>query len=427
MTNQAFKKPSEHMRILYILTQDLESPTGVGRFLPLAKYMARLGHQVSIIALHSNFAGLQEKKFTQEGVLVEYVAQMHVMKDKNQKRYFGSMKLIALMIQATLALCKAALREKRDIIHIGKPHPMNSIAGILAHVLKGGCLFLDYDDYEAMTGHFTNRLQKMGVTFFEDRVPHLVQHITTHNSFLRDRYLKIGISSENITILPNGVDIERFKPVQAEEIAILRNELSIHEQKVIGYIGSLSSPSHPVDLLLKAFSRVHQEMPETLLVITGAGDDYAKLQLEAAELGISQVTRFTGFIPPDKVPAYYQLADVLVDPVHDDPSARGRLPLKLFESWISGTPFITSDVGDRGAILGSPPAGELVRAGDVTDLSLGLLKILRDQEYANLLRKRGFEQVEKYSWEYLASQLEALYIRILRQKSKNFQDQAEKP
>ena len=409
------------MRIVYLLTQDLESPTGVGRFLPLAKYMARLGHEVRVIALHSNFSSLADKEFVQEGIQVQYVAQMHVLKENNQKLYYSSFKLLGLVLKATLALSKAALDAKADILHIGKPHPMNSIAGLLAHWLKGGCLFLDSDDYEAQTGHFSNRLLKMGVAFFEDSMPRRVQHITTHNTYLRDRLLKLGIPAAKITLLPNGVDTERFKPVQADEITRLKHALSINDQKVVGYIGSLSSPSHPVDLLLKAFSRLHQQMPHTLLVIVGGGDDFSKLQQEAQTLGISQVTRFTGFISPDKVPAYYRLVDVVVDPVHDDPSARGRMPLKLFESWISGTPFITSDVGDRRLVMGEPPAGELVRAGDAADLALGLQKILGDPEYAQTLRKRGGERVDQYSWQHLASVLEGVYLNECGQKDTSLQ------
>jgi hypothetical protein len=45
-------------KITFLLTQDLESPSGLGRYWPMARYLAALGHQVKIGALHSNFNSL---------------------------------------------------------------------------------------------------------------------------------------------------------------------------------------------------------------------------------------------------------------------------------------------------------------------------------------------------------------------------------
>ncbi len=70
------------MKILFLLTQDLESPAGVGRYFPWAQGLARLGHQVSIAALHANYAALKKTHFEAGGVDIQYVAQMHVLKGR---------------------------------------------------------------------------------------------------------------------------------------------------------------------------------------------------------------------------------------------------------------------------------------------------------------------------------------------------------
>ena len=49
------------MRIHFLLTQDLESPSGLGRYFPMARELVRLGHQVTISALHSDYANLKHK------------------------------------------------------------------------------------------------------------------------------------------------------------------------------------------------------------------------------------------------------------------------------------------------------------------------------------------------------------------------------
>ena len=157
-----------------------------------------------------------------------------------------------------------------------------------------------------------------------------------------------------------------------------------------------------------------KKFPRYSLLLVGGGEDYLKLKDKAKELGIDQATIFTGRIQPQKVPLYYALADVSVDPVYDNDAAKGRSPLKLFESWVCGVPFVTAPVGDRQFILGEPPAGILSqRAGDPKSLAESIIEILVSKNLAQELRKRGNERVEAYTWDRLATQLEQEYQKIL--------------
>lgn len=397
------------MKILFLLTQDLESPTGVGRYQPLAKYLAQLGHQVTIAALHADFSNLAKRSFFVDKVQVHYIAQMQVLKQNDHKIYFPIYKLIYHVIKATIELTRVALSTPADIIHVGKPHPMNSIAGLLARRFKKASLFLDYDDYEAASGHFKNQWQKKIVQLFEDWVPQRVDQVTTINEFLKKRLLQHSIPEKKITLLPNGVDPERFLPGHLEDIENLRRLLHLQNKKIVAFIGSLSIPSHPVDLLLDAYQCVSNEMAGTALLIVGGGEEIQNLQNKASDLGIADSTIFTGRVKPNEINLYYRLADVVVEPVHDDLSAHGRVPLKMFESWITGTPFITSDVGDRKQFLGEPPAGLLVQPGNARHLADGILKVLRNEELANILRERGLLRVPAYDWKNLASTVEKVY------------------
>ena len=142
-----------------------------------------------------------------------------------------------------------------------------------------------------------------------------------------------------------------------------------HKQVVL-YSGSLSLSSHAIDLLLEAFVLVNQKFPDTALLLVGGGEDYLLLKEKAKQLGIEQATIFIGRVQSSEVPKYFALATVSVDPVYDNDAARGRSPLKLFESWACGVPFVTAPVGDRQYILGEPPAGILSqRAGDPQSLA----------------------------------------------------------
>lgn len=394
------------MRILFLLTQDLESPSGLGRYLPLARELVKLGHQIKVAALHSHYQGLKKKAFVDDsGVEVFYVGQMHVLKAGSNKTYFSPVQLILLSILATIKMTWFVFWQPAEIVYICKPHPMNSIAGWVGGLLTGKRLFLDCDDYEAASNRFSGDWQRKLVQFIEDWIPHKAEVVTTNTMFNRERMIRNGVQVSKIIYMPNGVDPARFPRASAQELDQLRQELRIFDKKIIVYVGSLSIASHPVDLLVQAFARVHQSCPDTALLLVGGGEDIETLKDMVVDLGVDGAVVFAGRIAPDKVAAYYQLAKVSVDPVYDDVVARSRCPLKLFESWACGVPFVTADVGDRAELVGNPPAGVLVEGGDVSALAAAIRLVLDEPVWLQSFREAGLRKVEQYTWARLALSL----------------------
>ncbi len=405
------------MKILFLLTQDLESPSGVGRFLPWAQGLARLGHQVTIAALHSNYDSLKETHQVKAGVDVDYVAQMHVMKRDNLKSYYPAHQLLGVAWSATRQLIRAAWNSPADIIQVCKPHPMNGTAGLVARYLKGKIVFLDCDDFEAANISTQSNWKKVGVRYFENMLPKHVDYVTVHNSYLRNMIESLGVRPERIIYLPNGVDEQRFSQVDQTQVEKVRQELGLVGKKVIIFIGSLSLPSHPVDILLDVFQQVYTVLPESRLLIVGGGEEYDHLVARVNWLGLKEAVIFRGRVPGVEVPIHLRLADVSIDPVMDDPVGRSRLPLKMFESWACGVPFITQDVGDRRLVMGEPPAGLLTEPGDPGLLASAILRLLGDPELSNQLRERGYQQAKQYSWDSLSRQMEATYEKALSRKN----------
>lgn len=402
------------MKVLFLLTQDLESPAGVGRFFPLARELVRLGHTVAIAALHGNYRSLREHYFIKDGVKVFYVGQMHVLKTKYEKKYFHPFVLLLVSLKSTLALTWAALSIPADIVHVAKPHPMNSLAGMIAKRVKGCKMVLDCDDYEAATNFFKTTWQKSIVAFFEDRMPHVADCVTTHSSFLRNRLLELGVPSNKILHLPNGVDKVRFGEVDQGRLSGLRASLGLLNKRVIVYVGSLTAHAHAVDLLLQAFQQVRQSIPNAVLLIVGGGENYRNLHYMAQTLGISDAVIFCGRVPPESVKYYYRLAEVAVDPVYDTPAARARFPIKLFESWATGVPFVTGDVGDRRSLLEEPPAGVVVPPGDATALANAIVHVLNHPEWAERIRRNGLERAKDFDWEKIARKMEKAYLALIQ-------------
>lgn len=397
------------MKITFLLTQSLESPSGMGRYWPIAKGLARLGHEVTILALHHDYRALKQRCFLVDGVKVYYIGQMHVHKVGNQKFYFDPARLILTSTIATLQLIQMALRIPSDVYHICKPHPMNGIAGLVVKYTAGKHIFLDCDDYEAFTNRFTGSWQRQIVAYFENHLPIFTTGVTTNTHFMMKRLENLGYSPDRIVYVPNGVDRDRFSHIDFAIVESLRRQLNLHGHKVILYVGSMSLVSHAVDLLIEAFAIVHRYEKRAILILVGGGEDYEKIKSQSMSLGLSPYIRFVGRVSGELVPLYYYLADVSVDPVRDDIAAKARSPLKIFESLAAGVPVVTGNVGDRCQYLGMGSAGRLVIPGDPHSLATGILEILWNPRMARQMRQAAEFIREKYYWDVLVKDFAKVY------------------
>jgi len=404
------------MHILFLLTQDLDSPSGLGRYWPVARHLARRGHTVEIAALHPAWPTLARRAYEQDGVRVRYVAQMHIRRAGSRRTYFGPAALLWVTAWATLALARAAWRSRAEVVHIGKAQPMNGLAGWLAAHLPRRRLYLDCDDYEAVSNHFGGGWQHGIVRWWEDRLPRVVRGVTVNTTFLFERCRRLGVPAERLRLVPNGYDPDRFAPPTSAQVAAVRRQWGVEAQPVILYLGSLSLSNHPLLLLLEAFARVLTQLPDAVLCLVGGGEDYDRLAREIEARGLSASVRLTGPVAADQAPAVYAASQVVVDPVADDDTARARSPLKVVEALACGVPVVTGDVGDRATLLAGGLVGRLVAPGSAPALAEGLLAILT-QTLTGLGQAGGREQqaalarqaAEPYRWDRLVPAFEALY------------------
>lgn len=402
----------------FILTQDLLSPSGLGRYLPWAHELTRLGHRVRITATHSNYKALPEKALYLDGIEVEYVGQMHVLKEGSKKTYYSLLRFVWVVLNATLRLSWSAVKYPADVIIIGKPHPMNGIAGILGAKRWGCLLVVDVDDDEENSGNFRHGWQREVVGWFQKKLPIWADLVTTNTHYMQQKLHNFGAPLNRIYYLPNGIEPARFPPIPAKEITALKNKLGVTNKKVILYLGSIALVNHPLQLLIEAYVRVHQCDPETTLLLVGGGESIDEVRSILRERKVEGSVIMVGRVPPEEVVKYYTIANAAVDPVYDDLAARGRCPLKLFESWICGVPFVTGDVGDRRQLAGTPPAIKLCPPGDPEALASSILEILSDAKMSSTMAELGKKRVRDFYWSNLVSQFHETVISFVMQRNR---------
>lgn len=396
-------------RIVFLLTVGIDRPSG-RRYFQLARQLVRRGYRVRLLALHPDLATCPRRRFVADGVEVWYVGQMHAQKAGSIPRQFGTLRLLWVVVLATLGMLWGILRSPAEIYHLGKPQPINGLAALIGVcLLRRQGFYLDCDDDEVYSNRLRNHWHWAAFSCAQAVLPRLAKGITVNTYTLRDKLRPQ--TAGPVRYVSNGVDLASCVAPSPRVCAGLQAALGLEGRRVIVYVGTLALHNHPVDLLLYAFARLAADMPDVALLLVGGGEDLPALQQQAAALGLGERVRFTGHLPHASTRGLLALASLSVDPVCDNEVARARSPLKIFESMALHVPVVTGKVGDRSAILAYGQAGVLVEPDDAAALAAGMRMLLLDERHRQAIGRAAALHVQNYSWERLAAQ----WVRVYNQ------------
>lgn len=197
----------------------------------------------------------------------------------------------------------------------------------------------------------------------------------------------------DIEVVPNFVDLETFDVDRVEPV--FRKEFGVPDDAiVVGYLGRLV-PKKGLDVLIRAFARVHRQHPKAVLAIVGGNDGGQFQDMEqfyrdlAAELGVGDAVVFTGF--RDDVAPYAADFDVNVLP-SIEPESFGRV---LIESMALGVPSITTAHGGAVEVVDDGRNGLWAEPGSVEDLARAMGRLVGDDALRERFGAQGLEDVRR--------------------------------
>jgi glycosyltransferase involved in cell wall biosynthesis len=188
-----------------------------------------------------------------------------------------------------------------------------------------------------------------------------------------------GMDGDRILVIPNGVEVDRFKPASPE----IRDS-----DPTLLYLGRLRRYKR-VDLLLKAVARLRQDGLPVRLRIAGRGPHEGALRAEAAALGLgSDAVQFLGFISEEE-----KLSLLQTSWVHLLTSPREGWGIANLEAAACGTPTVASDAPGLRDSVRHGETGFLVPHGDVAALAQQIRTLVSDPE----LRARQGAQARAFA------------------------------
>ncbi len=315
---------------------------------------------------------------------------------------------------------RVAAEIKPDLIH-AHIHESALIGSVLAKLFNVPLVF----DYQ---GSLTSEMLDHGFLRREGRFYRPLRWLERRINLTADAVLTSSFNAANVLrqewdfptehlyTVPDSVNTDRFMPFDATpewttERERIRETLGIPAgRKIVAYLGLLA-PYQGTNVLLEAAKTVIAERPDVHFLIMGY-PDVRSYQALADSLGLTAHVTLPGRILYKDAHAYLALGDVAVAPKMSATEGAGKIPNYM----AMGLPVVTFDTPVSREILGD--TGVYAKFGDPQSLAAAILSLLNEPTWAHQLgaqvRKKA---INEHSWELAASQIEAIYDRVLAQRA----------
>jgi len=182
--------------------------------------------------------------------------------------------------------------------------------------------------------------------YIEQRVyRHSDRFIVLSSAFQQVLHREYRVPLERISVIPGGVDTDRFRPLCSRAEA--RREMGWPLDRPIIVAVRRLARRMGLENLIDAMSVVRQRCPDALLIIGGRGALEGELRRRIQEKNLQRNVRLVGFIPEQTLPLAYRAADFSVVPT----VALEGFGLIITESLACGTPCLGTPVGGIPEVL----------------------------------------------------------------------------
>ena len=228
----------------------------------------------------------------------------------------------------------------------------------------------------------------------------VVDRFVAVSAEIRNELVALGIAPDRVVSIPNGVDLERFRPPMPGEKAASRRRLDLPPGPLVLYVGRFAAQKR-VPLLLAAWRTARTPGATLLLAGTARGD----LSHDVADGEVTGM-RLLGVV--DDMPSLLRAVDLFVLP-----SASEGLSNALLEACASGLPVLATRVGGTEDVIVDGENGLLVPVDDQAALHDGLQRLLRDEALCARLGASARATVEaRYALDATVAGLLALYHQV---------------
>lgn len=349
--------------------------------------LLELGHQVSFVHFAPEDTPLEPRSEWQEvPIPFLYKSQIYTIPS------FKSSKVLT-----------QALRQLRpDVVHASLTlSPLDFLLPEICAELGLPLVATFHPPFDRKRRNFTSGTQHL---MYQLYAPFLASYdrVIVFSKIQRDLLVRLGVPEARVSVIPNGVDVNKYSP------GLSKLKTQLNAQRIFVYQGRIA-PEKNVESLLRAWKQADMSK-SSKLVIVGNGSNVLSLM---STYGADQGVIWMGFVADEQ-----QRIQVLRgSDVFILPSLVEGLSLSLLEAMSCGVACVATDAGADGEVL-EEGAGIVISTQRVATQLQTLLPMFQDHpELTTLLGRKARQRVlDRYTLSQNITQLEDLYRQVLKQQ-----------
>jgi len=363
------------MKILAVNWRDIKNPEAGGAEIHLHEILRRLaakGHEITLIS--SKYKGCKTQENI-DGIKIVRVGNKYLFN-------------FAFLWYYLVKLRKSnfdVIIDDVSKIPLCIPYYVKKPAIAIVHHIHGRSLFRELPFPIALYVYTMERL--LIPIFYRDTV------IVTVSESTKEELTKMGIQSDNIYVIYNGIGNSLFPDKKSNIPTVI-------------YFGRVKKYKR-IDNLIRAFKYVKERIPNAKLIVAGKGDNYKELKSLANHLKLDSA-EFIGEVSEEEKIKLLQRAWVFVTT-----SEKEGWGLSVIEANACGTPAVAYDVPGLRDSIRHGYNGLLVEDGNIKALADIITHLLENNNLREKLSRNAVKWAKRFSWDRSAKKLEKVIRSVV--------------
>jgi glycosyltransferase involved in cell wall biosynthesis len=310
-------------------------------------------------------------------------------------------------------------RDDYDVIYVCGIRTLGFIAVLISILFRKKCV-LRAESCTEMSGGFMKQgvmgrnelLLKLIdiIIMLRNRILRKADCFISISNVIKSEFLLCDVEPQKIKDIPNGIDTNKFSPVNEGAKSMLRKKLNIPRKLVFSYSGKLDK-GKGLELLLRIWKRLVTEYEGLHLVLIGSGENqFLSCENELRQFvknnNLEKSVTFTGYV--ENVYEYLQCSDyfILI-------SESEALPISLIEALSCELPCIAARVGGIPDFLKDGENGRLADVGDEEGIYNIIVELLKNKEHGKVMGKKGRKTViERFGMNSVMNEYRILFSSL---------------